>query len=591
MSALSASGGHAPPARRMLVVLTAVAYTIAVVLVIADTPAGTSYHAESVAATAADLAAGLALLVVGAAALWAGARSHAGVLATLAGAAWFAADWEAWSTGPALARAVGMLAAPLTVALLLHLVLAFPRARLDGAARALVAATYAITLGVCVGRALFRDPLLDAECWRNCTDNAFLVHANSALAGVLDVLEAGLALAAGAAIAAVAAWRVAVAGETARRVALPVLVPAALVGVSVLAYAALLLLGSPEDPADLPFAAAFLARGGALLALALGLGWSVARAVRLRSAVAGLAAELGAAPPPGSLRAALARAVGDPNLLIAYRRSGNGRYVDAQGRAIEPPAAGAGRARTPVLRRGDEVAVVVHDAMSLEPAQLQREIGAAARMAVANERLGAERLAQLRELRESQARIVESADRERQRLERDLHDGAQQRLLTLSYRLRLARAAAESAGRSDLAASLGEATDRALEALAALRELAHGIFPAVLAESGLAPALWTLAGGAPLPVEIAELDENRAPPGVEIAAYLTVQHAVQESARRGASHVGIRVVQDDGNLTVEIRDDAPGRAAWSMVVADRVGALGGRVELTPSLIRVEIPCV
>ena len=99
------------------------------------------------------------------------------------------------------------------------------------------------------------------------------------------------------------------------------------------------------------------------------------------------------------------------------------------------------------------------------------------------------------------------------------------------------------------------------------------------------------AGGAPLPVEIAELDENRAPPGVEIAAYLTVQHAVQESARRGAGHVGIRVVQDDGNLTVEIRDDAPGRAAWSMVVADRVGALGGRVELKPSLIRVEIPCV
>jgi hypothetical protein len=139
MSALSPTGGHVASSPRVLMMLAALAYTIAVVLAIADTPPGTSYHAESGVATAADLAAGLALLAVGAAALWARARRHAGALAALAGVAWFAADWEAWSTGPALARAVGMLAAPLAVALLLHLVLAFPRARLDGAARALVA--------------------------------------------------------------------------------------------------------------------------------------------------------------------------------------------------------------------------------------------------------------------------------------------------------------------------------------------------------------------------------------------------------------------------------------------------------------------
>ena len=581
---------RAAPWGRLVVPFAALVYATAVVLVLADTPSGTSYHAESGLAAAADLAAGLGLLTAGVVALSGRVRRHLGALAALAGVVWFAPDWEAWSTGPAIARSLGMAVAPLVLPLLFHLLLAFPRERPSGAARWPVAAVYAATLVVCAGRALVRDPFLDPECWRNCTDNSFLLHADASLARVLDAIEHVTVLVIGAAMAGVAAARMVSATAAARRVLWPVDVPGAFVGLSAAVYAALLLTALPEDPADPRYAGVFLARSAAVLALTLGLAWTVVRARRVRSAVVGLATDLGAAPPPGSLRTVLAKALGDPELVIAYALSGSGRYVDAQGLPIAPLPAGASDTCTPIMRDGRELALVIHDASSLAPAELQREIGAAARLAVENERLAAEALAQLRELRGSRARVVESGDAARRRLERDVHDGAQQRLLALTYRLRLAHAEAESAGRADLAALLSDAVDQALEALATLRELAHGIYPAVLAESGLAPALWTLAGGAPLPVEIGDLDEQRYPPAVENAAYITVLEAVQDAARRGASHAAVLLARADGRLIVQVRDDAAAAPALLLPVADRVGALGGRLDTQPSLVQAQIPC-
>ena len=138
---------------------------------IAGTPIGTSYAAESGLAAAADLAAGLGLLAAGVVALWARARSHAGALAALAGVAWFAPDWEAWSTGPPLVRSLGMVAAPFALAAALPSAARVPARRPGGVARWAVAAVYAGALVVCAGRALVRDPFLDPKCWRNCTDN------------------------------------------------------------------------------------------------------------------------------------------------------------------------------------------------------------------------------------------------------------------------------------------------------------------------------------------------------------------------------------------------------------------------------------
>ena len=135
------------------------------------------------------------------------------------------------------------------------------------------------------------------------------------------------------------------------------------------------------------------------------------------------------------------------------------------------------------------MALVIHDAALSGARELEREIGAAARLAVDNERLRAEVLAQLEDLRASRARIVEAGDSARRRIERDLHDGAQQRLLTLSYELRLARADAEADGDEALAPLLAVDGEEVQAALAELRDLAHGIYPAILTEAGLGPAL------------------------------------------------------------------------------------------------------
>ncbi len=154
-----------------------------------------------------------------------------------------------------------------------------------------------------------------------------------------------------------------------------------------------------------------------------------------------------------------------------------------------------------------------------------------------NERLQAELVAQLGELRASRARIVETAGAERRRLERNLHDGAQQHLLALSYDIRLARAGAAADGDTAAQMTLATAIEETQGALQELRELAHGIYPAVLAEAGLAPALATLADTAPLPVQILRAGDRRYPAPVEAAAYFAVAEAIGDAARRGADHL------------------------------------------------------
>jgi signal transduction histidine kinase len=391
-------------------------------------------------------------------------------------------------------------------------------------------------------------------------------------------------------VAAVAGWRLAAATRPARRILAPVLLPGILLGAGAAAYAAALLRDPAESPADPEFMGVFLARCAATLALAAGLAWTVLAARGRRNAVSRLAAELGEAPAPGSLRQVLARAAGDPGLEVAYWLEATRRYVDAAGRPVDPPRAGGGRAVTPLVRDGRPVAVVAHDAGSLDASNLDRTIGAAARVAVDNERLQAEAFAQLHELRASRVRIVETGDAERRRLERDLHDGAQQRLLALSYDLRLARAGALADGDAELATLLATTGDQAQLALSELRDLAHGIYPAILTEAGLGPALMTLADEAPLPVEIDPVSEQRYSAAVEAVAYRAVVEAVQDAACSGASHAHVRVASVDGRLLVEVRDDGEPRTSPMLPVADRVGALGGRLDLEPTLLRAEIPC-
>jgi signal transduction histidine kinase len=344
-----------------------------------------------------------------------------------------------------------------------------------------------------------------------------------------------------------------------------------------------------EDPVDPVFLLIFVVECGAVALVGGSLLWNALRARVQKRSVGRIVANLGEAPTPGSLESALARAVGDPELRIAYWLSASGRYVDAHGSAVAEPTASAGRASTKLVRNGQQVAVVNHTA---SVAELEPELGAAIRLALDNERLQAEVLAQLGDLRASRTRIVETGDAERRRLEHDLHDGAQQRLLALSYDLRLAGAAAQADGDAEAASLLAEATAEAQAALGDLRELAHGIYPAILTEAGLASAIATLADAAPLPVEIRQTPpEDRYAAPVETAIYLVAAEAIEDASARDASHVTLSLVRDDDRLVLDAADDGAARTSLMVHLADRVGALGGSLEVAPTWVRAEVPCV
>jgi signal transduction histidine kinase len=579
----------APLLSAALTVAYAVAATVALNQTIGG-DSGSTYAAVSVLAHAADLGAGLALLAAGVVALLTEGGRQLGALATVLGVLWFAPDWEAWAGHP-LARSLGSVAAPFFLVVVFHLVLAASRGRLRSRwAVAAVGAAYGVISLLAVARAILRDPFLDQYCWRNCSDNVFLVHRNVRIAHDLDLLLLGLAVAVGLLIIAVAGVRMARASAAARRALAPILVPAAFVGAAAAAYAAAVLHTPFGEPRASEFVSLFLARSFAVAALALGIAWRVALDRRTRSAIVRLTADLGEAPPPGKLQDVLAGAVGDSTLRVAYWLESSRRFVGADGNRLPEPVPGAGRAVTPILRRGRRLAVVTHDTGVVDGDALERELRPAARLSVENERLQAEVLAELEELRRSRARIVERGDRERQRLERNLHDGAQQHLLALFYDLRLARASAGADDDAELTELLESAVEDARAALEELRGLAHGIYPAILTDAGLGPALETLADEASLPVDLKTMPPGRQPSSVEAAAYFAVAEAVDDAAARAATSVHVDVTRAGERLVVAVDDDGSQRRTSLGHVADRVGALGGFLELGPTSLRASIPC-
>lgn len=320
-----------------------------------------------------------------------------------------------------------------------------------------------------------------------------------------------------------------------------------------------------------------------------------------RAAVTDLVVELSRAPVRGTLRDSLARALGDPSLELALALP-NGAYVDGQGRAVFLPAVGSGRAITTIVSEGNPLAVLVHDpAVEEEDPGLVAAAGSAARLALENERLQAEVRASLDEVRASRARIQEAADAERRRLERDIHDGAQQRLVALTVALRLARDRAAVHGYGGLVSDLEDAAGQLNKALSELRELAHGIHPAVLSRAGIGPALRTLSELSPVPVDIADAPTERYTEAAEAAVYFVVSEALTNAAKHsGATHIVVSVRRDGVTLYVDVRDDGSGGAnpiqgTGLVGMSDRVAVLGGRIEVSSppgagTLVHAEIPC-
>ena len=317
-----------------------------------------------------------------------------------------------------------------------------------------------------------------------------------------------------------------------------------------------------------------------------------------RSAVGDLVLELRAEPAPPDLKEALARALGDPSLELVYWLPDFGVYVDLAGRPVELPEL-EGRATTLIDRNGDHVAALIHDPALLDEPELLEGVQAAAGIALENGRLNAELRARLEELRGSRARIVEAAQNERQLLERNLHDGAQQRLIALSLDLSILKGRID--GDSEARAGIDQARRQIAASLAELREISSGLHPAVVSGHGLPVALEQLAARAPVPVELAIEVEGRLPEPLEVAAYYVVSESLVNIAKHAqAKTARVEIVKEQGELVLEIVDDGIGgadseRGTGLRGLADRVESLDGRLRVwTPrgggTRVRAEIPC-
>jgi signal transduction histidine kinase len=584
---LATRGYLAVPAR--LAAAVAGAAVAAGALAVAEGPGrATTYAGSSATGAALTLSAGLGLIAAGLVICLARQPGRTGGLALAAGGCWFAPVWAAWQDGPPLIPSAAMAAAGFTFPLIVHLVLTCPTGRVGSTpARVLAATVYGEAVLTAVALALFRDPYFDPGCLANCTVNIFLVRSLPPLARAVQAGDRWFTAAAATALIAICAVRLARASAAARQRLLPVHLAAIGFAAAVIARAVALQQIMVEDPFNPALFTIFAAGSAAVILLAAGLISGVARARAERRAVARIAASLDEAPAPGTLQSALAAALRDPGLQVAYWLPGQERYADASGQAVPEPAAAPGRVVTRLTRNGRTIAVISH---SEAVPGIEAHIGPAIRLGLENERLQAELLAQLEELRASRARIVQTGDTERRGLERNLHDGAQQRLLALSYDIRLARAAARADGDTPADMALARAAEHAQCVLEELRDLAHGIYPAVLAEAGIGPALATLADTAPLPVEIRHAGDARYPEAVEATAYFTVAEAIGDAARRGADHAAVSVTPEEGLLVVTVEDNGPGDASPMVAAADRVGALGGSLTTRPALCRAEIPC-
>jgi signal transduction histidine kinase len=370
------------------------------------------------------------------------------------------------------------------------------------------------------------------------------------------------------------------ASPAARRGLTPMVVAGTLVAMLFAAEPLSFLLGIPIGP-ETPFRWAMLiARATVPVAYLVGL----LNLRMARGAVAELVVGLDASRV-GGLREALAQTLGDPSLEVAFWSPTRGRYEDADGAPVEVPEDDGDKGVILLEQSGERLGAIVHDPALAEDPGLISGVSAAIHMAVDNERLTATVRAQLEDVRASRMRIVEAADAERRRVERNLHDGAQQRLVALSLALRRARAQLPADAGGELEATLGGASEQLASALSELRDLARGIHPAILTEAGLGPALRSLARESPIPVSVTLALDDRLPDPVAVAAYFLAAEALANVAKYSAAdHVAMSAVSTVDRLHMEVSDDGVGGADPAIGsglrgLADRVAALGGLLEI------------
>jgi signal transduction histidine kinase len=477
--------------------------------------------------------------------------------------AWTADVWAGWPKAPAVVQNLAVLALPLAAPLLLLVVAStFGRSRLGGVGAA------AATLGI-VGVVvlwLVRDPYADLYCWRDCLVHSFAPFPDASLARTTTHVT----LAVNAACAGLALVLSALGVR--RTLGWPLFAGAAC-GATLLFLNVTLRLQPAEDPMRRLFASLFVANGIALAALGLALASFALRPRFVRRVISRLAMD--PQRTGGGLAPALASALGDPELRVGYPLEG-GALVDADGRPIvfaDPP--------THVMRGGELVALIGSKGAGPSRARLERALGAAARLALANERLKAEQLLRLHELTALRRRVVATGDVERRRIERDLHDGAQQRLLTLAIDLQVALKRAQAAHGDEAAALIRAAAARVADATTELRRVAHGIFPSTLANAGLVAALESLADERRLVLSVGLEPGRRFPAETEAAAYALAAEATTDAAEP----VRVTLQEDESTLVVTLA----GVTLNGGGAAERIGAAGGTLAWSEGLLEAVLP--
>ncbi len=525
-------------------------------------------------------------IAVGLHAWYRGENRRFGLVLMAAGAGWFVTTL-AESDG-AVAYTVGRTAGWLVELLIVYLVLAFPSGRLREPIDRRLAGAMAVVVAV-----LFLPQLLLAEtfsvpspftsCVRDCPDNALFAFDSEPgfVQGVMRPLGAVLVLAVMVGVLLRLWGRMRNSTPMTRMMLAPVFA-IAMARAGALGAA---IVGRELEPDALPIelAAWFLALTVPALAVAFLVGllrWRLYGELTLRR----LAVCLRSVPDALTLRRAFAEAFGDSTIEIVY--PAGDRWMDCWGRAVALPPTQRGRAVSEVLENGVVVAAIVHDEGLRQRPELVAAGVSMAAVVLENQRLVTEAEASLRELQESRARIATGAEQERRRIERDLHDGAQQRLVALRIELELAEDAVR-AGPELGVARLRKLEHEVEEALEELRDLAHGVYPPVLADRGLAEALRSVALRSTVRVDLVAHDVGRFSTEVEGAVYFCIREALQNVQKHAAGARRVVITLDagtHGELRFSVRDDGAGTAAIEpgagvTNMRDRLAALGGYVDV------------
>lgn len=482
-------------------------------------------------------------------------------------------------------HSIGVLFDPVVFTLGYYLVLAYPEGRLAGAVSKLLFGGIVVTILISFvpwfffsARVVGAAPL--ASCNELCPRNGLLIADRPGISSGFGRAEELLLVALAAGIVVYLITRVLAASRPRRRALLPVYFPALLLTVPFALFHAAAANLIDLDSLAVDRIGWFVTTGRTILALSLA--FAVVQAAYFAGdALKAIVGKLDSAPSASRVRAIVAQALDDPKLELAFEVDPERRlFVDSRGEPVTSASTSGAQTATAIVRKDKTVAFVFHDpALDTDP-ELVRSAGQAVLLALENDHLEAE-------LRAARARAVAAADAARREIERDLHDGAQQGLVSVLVKLRLAREAARE--KPGLVRQLNGLVDQLEEVLDDLRELGHGIHPALLREVGLSPALAAVAARAIPPAQLDVEAVGRYSSRIEEAVYFSCLEALQNVGKHAGKDVAARICIRElpGRLEFEIRDEGAGfqrgmgatEGHGLTNMHERVAALGGTLEI------------